>query len=142
MELAACHTGIPTLVLRQIWSKATDLLMSNQVTMAPGCLTSARMVASKSKQKPHFVTLGEDGRYQCDEGCPNFHHHFICSHCVAAAESNGALRSFVESYGRFAKTRKGQQSISPNFTRLSMTNLPQRAAGRKGKKMPPKKSIS
>ena len=68
--------------------------------------------------------------------------HFICSHCVAAAESNGALHSFIESYGRFAKTCKGQQSISPNFTRLSMTHLPQRAAGRKGKKLPPKKSIS
>ena len=114
LELAARHTGIPTLVLRQIWSKATDLLISNQVTMAPGCPTSARMVASKSKQKPHFVTLGEDGRYQCDETCPNFHHRYICSHSVAAAESNGALSNFIESYGRFAKSRKGQQSISPN----------------------------
>lgn len=142
LELAAHHTGIPTLVLRQIWSKATDLLMSNQVAMAPGCPTSARMVASKSKQKPHFVSFGEDGRFQCDDACPNFHHHFICSHCVAAAESNGALRSFIESYARFAKTRKGQQSISPNFTRLSMTNLPQRAAGRKGKRPPAKKSIA
>ena len=80
LELAARHTGIPTLVLRQIWSKATDLLMSNQVTMAPGCPNFARMVASKSKQNPHLVSLSEDGHYQCDEACPNFHHCFICSH--------------------------------------------------------------
>ena len=142
LELAAHYTGIPTLVLRQIWSKATDLVMSNQVTTAPGCSNSARMVASKSKQKPHFVTLTEDGRFQCDDACPNFHQRFICSHCVATAESNGALRDFLESYGKFAKTHKGQQSISPNFTRLSMINLPHRTAGRKGKKPPAKKSIA
>ena len=101
-----------SLVLRQIWSKATDLLMSNQVTMAPGCLNSARMVASKSKQKPHFVSLSEDGHYQWDEACPNFHHRFICSHCVAAAESNGGLSCFLKSYGRFAKTRDFQLKLN------------------------------
>lgn len=142
LEMAAHHTRIPILVLRQIWSKAADLLVSNQVTVAPGCPTSARMVASKSNQKPHFVSLTEDGRFQCDDACPNFHQRFICSHSVAAAESNGALQNFVESYGRFAKTQKGQQSISPNFTRLSMTNLSRRVAGRKGKKPPAKKSIA
>ena len=51
LELDARHTGIPTLVLQQIWSKATYLLMSNQVTMAPGCPNFARMVASKSKNQ-------------------------------------------------------------------------------------------
>jgi len=104
--------------------KATDLVTCKQVAVAPGCAASARMVASKSNQKPHFVSLTEDGRFQCDDACPNFHQCFICSHCVAAAESNGGLRDFIKSYGRFAKTRKGQQSISPNFTRLSITNLP------------------
>ena len=142
LEMAARHTRIPTLVLRQIWSKATDLFMSNKVTVAPGCPNSARMVASKSKQKPHFVSLSEDGPYQCDEACPNFRHHFICSHCVAAAERNGGLSCFLESYGRIAKTRKGQQSISPNFTRLSMTNLPHRATARNGIKPPANHSLA
>ena len=46
IEMASFHTGIPTLVLRQIWSKAIDLLFNNQVLLAPGSSPSSRMVAS------------------------------------------------------------------------------------------------
>lgn len=48
----------------------------------------------------------------------------------------------MKSYGVYAKTPKGQKSITPNFTRLSMTNLPQQTAGRKGGKPAPKKTIA
>ena len=41
-----------------------------------------------------------------------------------------------------AKTNKGQKSISPNFTRLSMANLPRNTAGRKGNKLHAKWPIS
>ena len=69
-------TGLPTLILRQIWSKAADLLSaSNHVMPAPGCSKMARMVASSSQAKPHFVTNTDDGRFECDESCPAFRQH-------------------------------------------------------------------
>lgn len=81
VETASLHTGIPTLVLRQMWAKAIELLNNNQVLPAPGCATSSRMVASTSKKKPHFVSA-KDGRFECDDECPNFLQHYICSHSI------------------------------------------------------------
>ena len=142
VETASEHSGIPTLVLRQVWAKALDLLNANQVLPAPGCSSSDRMVASSSKTKPHFVTATKDGRFECDEDCPNFVQRCICSHCVAAAENNNLLEAFVKNYGVYAKTPKGQKAITPNFTRLSMSSLTRQTAGRKGGKAPPKKAIA
>lgn len=139
---ASRQTGIPTLVLRHMWSKAAELLQNNQVTHAPGCQPSSRMVASRSNTRPHLVSLSKDGRYECDDTCPSFLQRYICAHSIAAAEDNGQLKEFVDSYVKFAKTRKGQQNVSPNFTRLSMTNLPKHTAGRKGNKPPAKKAIA
>ena len=142
IETASSHCGIPTLVLRHIWAKAIELLNSNQVLPAPGCAVQDRMVASTSKKMPHFVTTTKDGRFECDENCPNFMQRCICSHCVAAAENNGSLEAFIKNYGVYAKTPKGQKAITPNFTRLSMASLARKTAGRKGGKAPPKKAIS
>ena len=142
IEAGSIHSGIPTLILRQIWAKAADFLDNNKVLPAPGCAASDRMVASTSKKKPHFVTTTKDGRYECDEDCPNFIQRFICSHSVAAAEDNNSLEAFVKNYGTYAKTPQGQKTIAPNFTRLSMTNLTRHTAGRKGGKAPPKRSIT
>ena len=52
--------------------------------MAPGRPNSAHMVANKSKQKPHFVSLTEDGRFQCDDACPSFHQGVVTT--ISAAE--------------------------------------------------------
>ena len=141
VDAASLQSGIPTLVLRQIWVKAVDLIKNNKVVPAPGCAASDRMVASTSRKKPHFVTATKDGCFECDEDCPNFMQRFICSHCVAAADDNNSLEAFVKSYGTYAKTPKGRKTITPNFTRSSMTNLAQQTAGRKGGKAPAKKSI-
>ena len=43
---------------------------------------------------------------------------------IAAAEDNDQLKEFVDSYAKFAKTCKGKKNVSPNFTKLSMANLP------------------
>jgi len=141
VEAASIQSSIPTLLLKQILAKAADLLDNNEVLPAPGCAASDRMVASTSKKKPHFVTTTKDGRHECDEDCPNFMQHFICSHCVAAVEDNNSLESYIKNYGVYTKTPKGQKTIAPNFTRLSMTNLTCQTAGRKGGKAPPKKFI-
>ena len=141
-KTASQHSGIPALVLRQILAKAPDLLNANQVLPAPGCSSSDRMVASTSKTKPHFVTATKDGRFECDEDCPNFVQCCICSHCVAAAENNNMLEAFVKNYGLYAKTPRGQKAITPNFTRLSMSSLTRQTAGQKGGKAPPEKAIA
>ena len=136
-------TGLPTLVLRQMWSKAADLLStSDHVMRAPGCSKMSRMVASLSQAKPHFVTSTNDGRFECDESCPAFLQRYICCHTVVAAESNGQLHSFLKSYSKYVKTPKGNGSVTPNYTQLSMVNLPRRTAGRKGGKAPKKKPIT
>ena len=69
---AFSRTGIPTLVLKSMWSKAVDLLVSNEVLTAPGCPSSSRMVASRSKHKPHCVVLNRDGCFERDSECPSF----------------------------------------------------------------------
>ena len=65
----------------------------------------------------------------------------MCSHTIATAESDGLLLAFLENYLKYAKTLKGNRSVTPNYTQLSMVDLPRRTAGRKGGKAP-KKPIS
>ena len=143
IQKASSITGLPTLIIRQMLSKAADLLSSsNQITPAPGCSEMGCMVASSSHLRPHFVKYTKDGRFECDENCPAFVQRYICSHCVAAAESHNLLQNFLENYCKYAKTPKGSRSVTPNFTRLSMVNLPHRTAGRKGGKAPKKKATA
>ena len=60
IQTAASITGLPTLVLQQIWAKVSELILSTSQTLpAPGSSFSC-MVASKS-QKPHYVSHSSDG---------------------------------------------------------------------------------
>ena len=86
------------------------------------------MVASFSHDKPHYISVTSDGRFECDDKCPAFKQHRICSHCVAAAEDN-MLKEFLDNYAKYSAIPKGQQSVKPNFTHLSMTSLPSHGAG-------------
>ena len=63
--------GLPTLIIEQMWSKAADLLST--LPAGGGC-------------------------FECDESCPAFLQRYICSHTIAAAESNVTLLSFLENY--------------------------------------------
>ena len=143
VESASNITQLPALTLRQMWGKASDLLSTTgQISPAPGCSPKARMVASFSQDKPHYISVTSDGRFECDDKCPAFKQRRICSHCVATAEDNNMLKEFLDNYAKYSATPKGQQSVKPNFTRLSMTSLPSHGAGRKGDKPPKKKAIS
>jgi hypothetical protein len=143
VQVAVDVTGLPTLVLRQLWAKASDLLTSTgHILPAPGSCSASRMVASLTHKKPHFVSQSCDGRFECDSECQAFSQRYICSHSVATAEDNGMLKEFLESYAKFSKTPKGSRSIAPNFTRLSMSNLPRGTAGQKGAKAPKKKAVN
>ena len=57
------------------------------------------------------------------------------------SEDNKQLKMYLEHFGKFVKTPKGNSRASPNFSRLSMSGLPRGSAGRKGAKAPRKKAI-
>ena len=57
------------------------------------------MVASFSQEKPHYISITSDGRFECDDKCSAFKQRQICSHCVAAAEDNSMLKEFLDMYG-------------------------------------------
>ena len=79
---------------------------------SPDAVTS-RIVASLSRQKPHYVYLEKDGRFECDDVCVAFSQCYICAHTVAAAEDNNLLTQFLENYGKFSeKENKKPPQIS------------------------------
>lgn len=105
VESASKITQLPALTLRQMWGKAADLLSTTgQISPAPGCSPKARMVASFSQEKPHYISITSDGRFECDDKCPAFKQRRICSHCVAAAENNGMLKEFLDNYSKYWTT--------------------------------------
>ena len=130
IEDATNTTGLPILFLRQAWSKAAELLTEKKVLPAPCSLSRARIVESKSMQRPHFVSPSKHDEllFECD---PGFIQRYICSHTVAAAEDNQLLNVYLEHFGKFVKTPNGNQRVSPNFSRLSMSGLPRGSSGKK-----------
>ena len=68
VDIQTAVTGLPLLTLRQIWAKASELVLCHgQVLPAPGSPPRSCMVASKTQKKPHFVSFASDGRFECDE---------------------------------------------------------------------------
>ena len=130
-------------MLRQVWAKSAELLANGKVTKAPSSNPKARVVASTSMKRPHFVetTDKHPELFECDENCPAFLQQHLCSHIIAAAKDNNLLQQYLEYYGKFAKSPKGRFHSTPNYTRLSMNDLPRGTAGRKGNKAPKKKPI-
>ena len=53
------------------------------------------MVKSKMGLVPHLVTNKKESQYACDDKCPQFKSIAICSHVVAAAQTNDDLESFT-----------------------------------------------
>ena len=112
--------------------KATSLATeTNAVVPAPGFGDKDRMVKSKSGSAPHLVKVS-NCQYLCDSQCPQFKSITICSHVVAAAESNGDLASFVEWYC----IRRGHNV--PNLMQMAVHGMPP-GAGNKGGKVARKK---
>lgn len=126
----AAGVSIPLASLEGIWKKAGELLSSaDNMTLAPGYNSEARMVRSFTNARPHLVTPGKAGRFMCDSECANYKSLGICSHVVATAEANNKLIEFSNYYRKAKKV--------PNFTQIAKANVPT-GTGRKGS-VPPRK---
>lgn len=135
-EEAIAATQLPKETAEGIWKKAAMLVTeSNAITFAPGFGNGDRMVKSNSGSTPHLVTVSKDYQYKCDDRCAQYKSLAICSHTVAAAESNGDLQKFFEWYC----TNRGKRYV--NITQLATHGMPS-AAGRKGGRAPRKKTRS
>lgn len=97
-------TGLPVLVVKNLWSKSYELILDGKVMKSPDAVTS-RIVASFSRRKPHFVYL-KDGRFECDDVCVAFSQRYNCAHTIVPAEDKNLLKQFLESYGKFPILQK------------------------------------
>ena len=70
--------------------------------------------------------------YKCDDRCPQHKSLHICSHTVAAAESNGEFQQFFEWYC------KNQGNRQARMTQMATHGMPT-GVGRKGGRAPRKK---
>ena len=92
----------------------------------------AQKIKSKSGTAPHLAPASDNFEYKCDDKCLQFKTLAICSHTVAAAQSNSEIKEFIAQYCK--KNGKHQ----PHCTQLAVHDMPT-AAGRKGRKLPRKK---
>lgn len=88
--------NLPAPAIEAIAQKASDILITdNGIVSAPGQGADARMVMSKSGQRPHLVVPKKNGGMACDSDCPQYRSAAICSHVVAAAKHNGHFELFL-----------------------------------------------
>ena len=131
VEAVSASVGIPLSVLKGIWDKAQELLVTtNSICSAPGYPADAKMVESGSGKRPHLVVACKGGQFKCDDECLNFKLTGICSHTVAVAHLNNSLQQFIS---WFTKAKK-----KPNFTKVAVHDMPA-GRGRKGTQAPRKR---
>ena len=125
---------IPLTCLEGIWSKAAELLQTEEaIVSAPGVGDGAKFVLSYSGRKPHLVVPKKGGAFACDDECPNWKALSICSHSVAVANLCGKLSEFVSWY------KKNKRA--PSLTKYAQATAP-KGKGRKGSQCPRKRKGS
>ena len=83
------------------------------------------MVHSQTSREPHTVLVyPKSGKVQCDKGCVSWSTYSLCSHTLAVAEKEGALKEFL----KWFKSRKR----SPNLSGLANVNMPNNAGQKTG----------
>ncbi len=131
VESVAAAVSVPLPCLQGVWKKATELLNTPQaISSAPGHPDEARMVMSRSGQRPHLVLPCKTRRFKCDSDCMNFKSLGICSHSIAVAELNNEIQAFVAAFTKVKRT--------PSFTSVTVHGMPA-GRGRKGSQAPRKR---
>jgi hypothetical protein len=110
---------------KSIYKKTEELLSnpSNVIEVPWSSDKRSRLVKSSSSDHPHLVITSPKNSkvYLCDSNCAMFKGFNLCSHVLAAAESNGELKMFLESIGH----------LNPNLTAIANEGMPT-GSGRKG----------
>ena len=118
-----CLATISPSAIQNMWHKAERLLTTpNAITPAPGN-ENARMVASDSSSRPHFVQKTTGNKFLCDENCPMWRGRKMCAHTVAVAENFNSLQQFID------VLQKSKPEC--NVTKLVTTSCERRKAGTK-----------
>ena len=65
----------------------------SSICPSPGS-ANAKLVESKSGQRPHFVVKKASSKYCCDSDCPMWKCSKLCSHTIACAYQDGCLQEF------------------------------------------------
>ena len=82
-------------ILVNMFIKAEKLVCGqNKICPAPGSV-NAKLVESKSGQRPHFVVKKASSKYNCDSDCPMWKCSKLCSHTIACAYQDGCLQEFL-----------------------------------------------
>ena len=114
-------------ILQSMFTKAENLILSkNSICPSPGS-SNAKMVESKSGNRPHFVTVKGNCRYSCDSDCAMWKCAKICSHTIGCAFVDNQLQAFLS-----------QATSTPNLYELSKSHI----AHNPGKKPVKRKACS
>ena len=114
-------------ILKNMFSKAEKLVCGqNTICPSPGSV-NAKLVESKSGQRPHFVMKKASFKYNCGSDCPMWKCSKLCSHTIACAYQDGCLQEFL-----------AQATGAPSFYALSKASTITKA----GKKPQKRKASS
>ena len=117
---------IPLPSVQAIWNKAAELILQPKVIApAPEYGPQCKIVMSRGGKRPHLVTSGKNGRFSCDNDCPNWKSLGIDSHSVAAAQTNESLQDFCHYYKKLKRL--------PSINQLLLSGMPS-GVGNKGKR--------
>ena len=109
-------------ILSNMFKKAEELVSSpNSICLSPGSV-NAKLVESKSGQRPHFVVKKASNKYCCDSDCPMWKCSALCSHTIACAYQDGFLQQFLSTV-----------TNAPSFYALAKSGTKQKA-GKKPQK--------
>ena len=90
---------LPIDILSNMFSKAERLVTgSSCIVSAPGTST-AKLVESRSNQRPHYITRKGLHKYCCDTDCPMWKCSKICAHTIASAFTDNNLQQFLSGCG-------------------------------------------
>ena len=105
-------------ILRSMFAKAERLVTdgSNSICPSPGSV-NAKLVASNSGQRPHYVVKKSSHKYNCDSDCPMWKCSKLCSHTIACAYLDGCLQEFLNK----ATEKPSFYALAKSGTALTLT---------------------
>ena len=113
-------------ILQSMFAKAERLVTdgSNSICPSPGSV-NAKLVASNSGQRPHYVVKKSSHKYNCDSDCPMWKCSKLCSHTIACAYLDGCLQEFLNK----ATEKPSFYALAKSGTALNVVKKPAKRKG-------------